>query len=87
MGGSVGEEGERKGDGGGKRKRMMEKGEEGEGRKRERGRGKGSGKGRQRKGRGKASKWREEFVLARSIVVAADAVSSRFVGPDRFGNG
>jgi hypothetical protein len=64
-----------------------EEGEDEGKRERGRGRGKGSGKGRQRKGRGKASKWREEFALARSIVVAADAVSSRFVGPDRFGNG
>ncbi len=42
------------------------------------------GKGKEEEEQGK---WREEFALARSIVVAADAVSSRFVRLVRFGNG
>lgn len=86
--GDVGREGR---DGGGKRKRVMEgeeEGEEGKGKRerRERGRGEGEMEGRERKGR-RQGKWREEFALVRSIVVAADADWSRIVGPVRFGNG
>jgi hypothetical protein len=67
----------------GERGRVMEGRKRG---KKEKGRGKGKGKGR--KGRkARQGKWREEFALARSIVVAADAAWSRFVGSVRFGNG
>jgi hypothetical protein len=69
-----------RGDGGGKRKRVMEGRKRGE---KEKGRGRERGRGR----KARQGKWREEFALARSIVVAADAAWSRFVGSVRFGNG
>jgi hypothetical protein len=54
----------------------------------EKGKGKGRGKGRKEEGRqARQGKWREEFALARSIVVAADAGWSRFVRTFKFGNG
>lgn len=54
------------------------------------GKGKGEGKGRGKEGKGRKArqgKRREEFALARSIVVAADAAWSRFVSLVKFGNG
>lgn len=66
-------------------RRWWGKEEESDGREKEGEEGKGKGKGKARKAR--QGKWREEFALARSIVVAADAAWSRFVGSVRFGNG
>lgn len=59
----------------GERKRVMEGEEEGE-----EGKGKGEGEGEKEGREARQGKWREEFALARSIVVAAAAPLARFVG-------